>query len=68
MFEISRSQRGLMVKSQGIWKLTGILREKFLHFSIWDRSQLNDEYFEMRKRIMVELHLKIYFIHLSFKL
>ena len=57
-----------MVKFQGVWKMTGILREKFLQFSIWDRSQLNDEYFEMRKRIMVELHLKIYLIHLPFKL
>lgn len=56
--DVFRSQRGLMVKFQGIWKLTGILKEKFLQFSIWDRSQLNDEYFEMRKRIMVELHLK----------
>ena len=68
MFEIFRSQRGLMVKFQGVWKMTGILREKFLQYSIWDRSQLNDEYFEMRKRIMVELHLKIYLIHLPFKL
>ena len=68
MFEIFRSQRGLMGKFQGVWKMTGILREKFLQFSIWDRSQLNDEYFEMRKRIMVELHLKIYLIHLPFKL
>ena len=68
MFEIFRSQRGLMVKFQGVWKMTGILREKFLQFSIWDRSQLNDEYFEMRKRIMVKLHLKIYLIHLPFKL
>ena len=68
MFEIFRSQRGLMVKFQGVWKMASILREKFLQFSIWDRSQLNDEYFEMRKRIMVELHLKIYLIHLHFKL
>ena len=68
MFEIFRSQRGLMVKFQGVWKMTVILREKFLQFSIWDRSQLNDEYFEMRKRIMVELHLKIYLVHLHFKL